>query len=208
MIIVDCEMSGVDPVKHGIVSIGAVDLENPKRQFYIECHIDKDHEVMKNPPKDPTSTTISVEEFIGMSEKQMRDKKKPSIKEALTKFFKWVEESKSKTLVAQNYMDLMFLEIAARTHNLKYPIGHRFVDLHSVGYVRLIELKQPLPMKDGHSAIGARFLAKFTGIPEEPHPHNALTGAKYEAETFSRLVYGKNLLPEFKKFSIPEILKK
>ncbi len=38
-------------------------------------------------------------------------------------------------------------------------------------------------------------------------PHNALTDAKLTAECFSRIVYGKNLLEEFKKFPIPEYLR-
>ena len=33
------EFSGLDPRKHSIVSIGAVDFENPSRQFYKECRI-------------------------------------------------------------------------------------------------------------------------------------------------------------------------
>jgi hypothetical protein len=43
----------------------------------------------------------------------------------------------------------------------------------------------------------------YCGIPEEPTPHNALTGAKAHAEVISRLLYGKKLLPEFEKFEIP-----
>jgi DNA polymerase III epsilon subunit-like protein len=34
MIIVDVETSGLDINNHQILSIGAIDLENPERQFY------------------------------------------------------------------------------------------------------------------------------------------------------------------------------
>ena len=40
-------------------------------------------------------------------------------------------------------------------------------------------------------------------IPEEPKPHNALTGALSHAEVIARLLYGRKLLPEFKEFEIP-----
>jgi len=44
---------------------------------------------------------------------------------------------------------------------------------------------------------------EYVGIPAEPKPHNALRGAKWEAEVFMRLLYNKNLFPEFKEFEIP-----
>ena len=39
MLIVDVEASGTEYHKHSIVSIGALDLENPENQLYIECQI-------------------------------------------------------------------------------------------------------------------------------------------------------------------------
>ena len=39
MIVVDVETTGVDARKNSIVSIGAVDFENQKNQFYGECKI-------------------------------------------------------------------------------------------------------------------------------------------------------------------------
>ena len=39
MIVIDIETTGLDPRKHSIVSIGAIDLSNPKRQFYVENQI-------------------------------------------------------------------------------------------------------------------------------------------------------------------------
>jgi len=37
MVVVDVETSGLDPQKYAMLSIGAVDFENPERQFYAEC---------------------------------------------------------------------------------------------------------------------------------------------------------------------------
>ena len=36
MIIVDVETTGIDPEKHSIVSIGAVDFSNPSNEFYMK----------------------------------------------------------------------------------------------------------------------------------------------------------------------------
>jgi len=43
----------------------------------------------------------------------------------------------------------------------------------------------------------------YCGIPREPEPHNALTGALSHAEVISRLLYGRKLLPEFNEYQIP-----
>ena len=48
----------------------------------------------------------------------------------------------------------------------------------------------------------------FCGMEDERGYHNALEDCKIEAECFNRLIYGKNLFPEYSKFEIPEYLKK
>jgi hypothetical protein len=44
---------------------------------------------------------------------------------------------------------------------------------------------------------------EYCGLPGEPKPHNALTGALCHAEAFSRIAYNKKLLPDFSSFDIP-----
>jgi hypothetical protein len=61
-------------------------------------------------------------------------------------------------------------------------------------------------MEKGLTRLSADTTLKYVGIPPEPKPHHALNGAKYEAEAFSRLIYGKNLLHEFAQFAVPEYL--
>src|SRR3990167_7054515 len=39
MIVLDIEATGVEPKKHSIVSIGALDLANPTNRFYMECRV-------------------------------------------------------------------------------------------------------------------------------------------------------------------------
>ena len=54
-----------------------------------------------------------------------------------------------------------------------------------------------------HSSLNLDAVLNYCGIPEEPKPHNALTGAKCNAEVISRLLNNKKLLPEFEQFDIP-----
>lgn len=41
MIVIDGEFSGLDHNIHGLLSLGAVDLNNPEKQFYGECRLEE-----------------------------------------------------------------------------------------------------------------------------------------------------------------------
>ena len=64
-------------------------------------------------------------------------------------------------------------------------------------------MQPPLDRLHKHSALNLDAVMNYCGIPEEPKPHNALTGALSHAEVVSRLLYGRKLLPEFSEFDIP-----
>ena len=64
-------------------------------------------------------------------------------------------------------------------------------------------LTPPVDPQKKHSSLNLDAILLYCGIPEEPTPHNALTGAKSHAEVISRLLYDKKLLPEFERYAIP-----
>jgi hypothetical protein len=59
------------------------------------------------------------------------------------------------------------------------------------------------PESKMHSALNLDAALIYCGIPQEPKPHNALTGALCHAEVFARIAYTKKLLPEFILYEIP-----
>ena len=65
-------------------------------------------------------------------------------------------------------------------------------------------LQPPVDRVKRHSALDLDQVLIYCGIPTEPIPHNALTGALVETESFGRLFYGKPYLPEFGKFPMPK----
>jgi DNA polymerase III epsilon subunit-like protein len=202
MIIVDLEMSGLDIEKCGIWQIGAVELENPENQFLQEARID-DHDIIFNEP----NAKKTVFDVTGKTESYFRDKQKQSQKQMLINFFEWVEKVKLNNLAGQNPWDVAFLNIKARKYGLKMPFHYRFFDLHSISQLKFLETNGKFYMKKRISNMGLGNILKFCGILYERKIHNALEDAKLTAECFSRILYGKNLLEEYKKFKVPEYLK-
>lgn len=202
MIVVDIETSGVIPSKCGILQIGAVDIDNPENTFNESCRIDDGDEVLNAKGDNRT-----VFEVLGMTEEQMRDNEKQSQKELLQNFFKWVESVKIKNIICENpQFDYGFLWIKSEKYGLDYPLPHRAFDLHSIAQAKYHQLKGDFLIKEDKSDLGLTNILSFVGMKDERKAHNALEDAKLEAECFSRLIYGKNLIKEFNKFPIPNYL--
>ncbi len=213
MIVLDIECSGIYPEKHGIWQIGALDLDNPSNYFLEECRIDDDDEVF--------SPALDV---IDKTEEQLRDKTKQSQKEILESLFKWCEKIKNKNCICQNpVFDLGFIMEKARKHKLDSNLPCRSFDLHAIAGLRHYQLNNKflISEKTNNSDMNLTNILKFCGLEDtrrsvdvktrkvlrEGTMHNALEDAKLTAECFSRLVYGKELLLNFKCQPLPEYLK-
>lgn len=182
MIILDIETTGLDPVENGMVSLGAVDLKTGD-EFYGECCVEEFIEI-----------SDKAMEVNGFTLDQIYDPSKPADFELYVKFLKWCE-GRDKLIGGQQVasFDLAFLknihgyvEWYASKSDLasyalckgieKWPFGHRSVDLHSVAYARF-----------GKSLSLDGILTEL-GLSPEPKPHNALTGARLEAQAFKLLL--------------------
>lgn len=196
MLAIDCEMTGLDPKKNAIISIGGVDIINPERTFYGECCVWGDAEL------DPAGLAVN-----GFTKANCLDTSKQSEKELMEALHIWIMGSDEHTLVGQNvYMDREFLNESFARSGIDFRFNHRIVDTHSVAYAEHLRTGKMIPHKyeaPTQSALNLDKILQSVGIPEEPRPHNALTGAKVSAEAFYRIVYGEKLLPEFEEYSIP-----
>jgi len=205
-IVFDLETSGVSIDKAGIWQIGAVDL-NTMEEFLEEGRIDDDDLIINTPESRRT-----VEEVTGKTEAQMRDPEKQSQKELLEKFFMWIQNKPFKNLICQHpQFDIAWLGFRAQKYGLKKPFGYKAFDLHTIAQVKFNDLYEKFSINEekGKSDMNLGNILKFCGFPEDPRgAHNALEDSKLTAECFSRLIYGKNLFPEYAKFEIPEVLRK
>jgi len=187
MIVVDAEMTGTDVSVHGIVSIGAVDFERPERQFYGECQVFSTEHVMED--------ALAVNGFTLSS---ITDSSKQAESDLVSTFLTWAGEARDHTVAGHNpHNDLAFIKAAAYRHSINWTLADRLIDLHSVCIAHMLWQGREVPTEKHRSALTSDGVFAYVELPPEPKPHNALNGAKWEAEAFSRLLYGQGLLDQF-----------
>lgn len=192
MVIIDCEMTGLDPKKNSIISIGGVDIENPERRLYIEC------QAWEGAECDPESLGVN-----GFTKEQCFDTSKKTLQEAMQEVYEWIDPIRDKTLAGQNvYLDMFFLNDSFARSGIDFRFNYRILDIHTMAYVDHVKRDVLLPEKNGQVNLSLSPILRYLGMPVEPRPHNALTGAMVSAEAISRLLYGKKLLPEFSQYPI------
>ncbi|MCA9358692.1 3'-5' exonuclease [Candidatus Kaiserbacteria bacterium] len=195
MLILDIEASGTNYEKHSIVSIGAVDLDNPENRFYGECKIWDGAHIMDG-----------ALEVNGFTEVEITDETKMSEAELVAKFMEWTESFSDRTLCGQNVsFDRDMLRAGAERAGINWTLAYRTLDTHSLCWMHMVKrgFTPPIDAEHKRSALNLDAILNYCGIPSEPEPHNALTGALCHGEVVSRLLYDKQLLPEFSQYSIP-----
>ena len=196
MIVVDVEASGVDPKINSMVSVGALDLDNPTNRFYGECRIWDGAHIEEG--------ALAVN---GFTREEITDPAKQSEADLVHAFIKWGLEVGERTFAGQNVsFDRDYLrESAIRAGHTDWPFAHRTIDTHTLCHMHMVKrgLTPPVDPVHKRSALNLDAVLNYCGIPEEPQPHNALTGALCHAEVISRLLYDKKLVPEFDQYPIP-----
>ena len=209
-IVVDLEMSGLNPNENGIWQIGAVDLNNPEKIFFDESRIDDDEVVDEG-----------ALQIIGKTEEQLRDERKQSQREMVEKFFSWIELRPLRNLLCQNpQFDAVFLAEKARKYGIKKTFHYRSFDLHSIAQTKYHEINGNFSTHEHNSSMDLKGILEFCGVPDlriqlkdgkvvqEGNPHNALEDAKLTGECFFRIIFGKNIFPEYAKYKLPKYLEK
>lgn len=195
MLVLDGEFSGVNPQLHSIVSLGALDMENPTNRFYAECRVWDGAHI--------SDESLSIN---GFSREQVTDKNKMTEAELVRNFIDWSGELTNRTFLGQNVsLDRDMLHEASHRAGFNWPFAYRTIDVHTLCWMHMVktEVKPPVDIVHKRSALDLDAILNYCGIPDEPEPHNALTGALVHAEVASRLLYGRKLLPEFDHFEIP-----
>ncbi|OGG54403.1 hypothetical protein A3D62_00555 [Candidatus Kaiserbacteria bacterium RIFCSPHIGHO2_02_FULL_49_11] len=195
MIVIDVEASGTEYYKHSIVSIGALDFDNPTNQFYYECKIWEGAHIMDE-----------ALEVNGFTKEEIIDPSKKTEAEIVHAFLAWAGDIEDRTLAGQNVsFDRDFVRAASLRAGLDWTLAYRTIDTHTLCWMHMVKRGIRPPINKHRSALDLDAVLNYVGIPNEPMPHNALTGAYSHAEVVSRLLYDKKLLPQFDEFAIPWI---
>lgn len=195
MLIIDIEASGTEYYKHSIVSLGAVDFDNPTRRFYEECRIWDGAHIMEG--------ALAVN---GFSEAEITDPTKQTEGELIRRFLEWSQHIADRTLAGQNVsFDRDFIRAACLREGIAYELAHRTIDTHTLCFMHMVKrgIEPPIDAQHRRSALNLDAILNYCGIPDEPDPHNALTGALCHGEVISRLLYNRKLFPEFAQYEIP-----
>jgi DNA polymerase III epsilon subunit-like protein len=198
MIVLDVEASGTNYQKHSMLSLGALDFTHPDNRFYGEC------QAWEGAHLDDEALAV-----CGFTREEATDNTKQTEAQLIAQFLTWAEGIEDQTLAGQNVsFDRDYVKAACERAGYNYPFAYRTVDTHTVAYTHMVLQGKEVPIEKRHSALNLDAVLHYTGIPDEPEPHNALTGALSHAEVLSRLLYGKGLLPEFAEFPVPEGVQK
>ncbi len=188
MIIIDLETTGLEPERNSILSVGAIDFDNPDNQFYGECNVQEGKKI------DPVALHIN-----GFTLPEIVSKEK-TVEELVNEFIQWAKQVKDKMIGGYyTHFDRAFVLEVVKEYGLEWPFGIHIVDVHGLFYSHLLKKGE---LAGNRTEYSLDHILTYLGLPKEPFPHNALTGAKVTAETISRLVLGKNLLKEFEKYPI------
>lgn len=195
MIVIDIEASGTNYEKHSIVSLGAIDFSNPQNRFYGECRIWDGAHIMEGALK-----------VNGYTEAEITDPNKQSEADLIQSFLEWSQHMEDRTLLGQNVsFDRDIARAATERAGLAWDLAYRTLDTHTLCWMHMVKrgIKPPIDLQHRRSALNLDAILNYCGIPDEPEPHNALTGAMSHAEVASRLLNNSKLLPEFSQFELP-----
>jgi len=197
MIVLDIETTGLDPGRHSIIEVGAIDFDCPGNYFNERCQI-----------WDGAEIDLRALEINGLTLDEIQDQTNLTQKELLSRFMSWTVQIEDKTIAGQNVdFDINFLNESYARCGLSFILGKRKVDQHSIVYAHFLKRNIRPPLKDGFSNLNSDFIMNYVGLPSESKPHRAINGARFEAEALSRLLFGKAMFDEFCNYSIPDYLK-
>ncbi|MBU2523001.1 MAG: 3'-5' exonuclease [Nanoarchaeota archaeon] len=201
MIFLDVETTGLDRKACSMASVGIYDNLTGK-EFYEECGIFGGAKI------EPKALEIN-----GFTEEQLIDPDKKTLEEVLHDTLEFIKMSPNRTIAGANTeFDREFIQRAIRKYEILDESGR---PLHFGGgagydllpiYMGLCEYRGlEIPTKNERNSVSLDVILSAMGLGPEPRPHNALRGAKLEAEAHSRMIYGRNLIEEYKHLPIPAI---
>lgn len=173
LIVIDVETTGLNPARHGVIEIGAVRMSDGA-EFHRSCHV--------SPIVELDDDALRVN---GCTPERCRDRNLPSETQAVRDLVGWVGPGSAILCGMNPRYDLEMLRaVAARGVDTELPFSHRTLDMHSLAVRWAIGAGRAVPP----AGFKTDAIYELLGLPPEPKPHLALTGARKEAEALLLLL--------------------
>jgi hypothetical protein len=171
LIVADVETSHLDPARGSVLSLGAVRWDGT--EFYDTCApwagAAIDPAAMAVNGFDPVEVHRGVQSEAGL----------------VVGFLEWVNGPFVLCGMNPGGFDVKWLVAAlARAGLSSRWLGHRSVDMHSLAVA--CALRRGIEVPD--RGFSTDRIYAMLGMPPEPKPHNALTGARMEAAALKRML--------------------
>lgn len=199
----DVEATGLDVYRNEIISMGAIDLESAKT-FYTECR-----------PANFRSIDPQAIEVCGFTITQL-ERIETTRKQALYSLIEFLGSFEDVALIGYHIQfDITMLYSMANREGLdKSALPRKCIDDAEIVFNEFYIKKKLFPSdivikRGGEEYIRSRHAQTvLLGIGMEPDPHNALTGAIYAGEIFSRIIFHKPLInSKLERKDIPDIVR-
>jgi DNA polymerase III subunit epsilon len=192
-LVLDLEMTGLEPGWHEIIQIGAA--------LYDESWQELDRYLTNVYPENEESYSLPALEVHGLTMEDLEEA--PMINEVLPEFEDWILETmghkltrmderqrsgalRSTLICGQSVInDINFLKFAYREEHMKWPFSNTLVDLHTLSYYLFPILQRSgleTPKRRSLEAIAGMF-----GFQRESEEHNALEDAVLTAQCLREL---------------------
>lgn len=196
--VLDFETTNLDGRTGAVLSAGMVAYKSGVRTFYHEYY-----------PFDGADITQQALDVNGFDPDKIARIPENNPRNMPFDVIGFMRSNDCITVAGQNpCFDVSFLNAYSDRYSSGFGLHRGLLDLHSVCVSVMFSKGIALQRRAqrGDSALTLDWILRFVGLGTEPKPHNALNGARYEFEAFCRLIYGKSVMQDLKKFAIPEIL--
>lgn len=172
--VVDVETTALDAERGSLVSIGAVHPLTGET-FYGQCRVREGALIESD------AMAVNMADWI-------EDRTLPSEGELVAKFARWAQKRGVRLIGGKNpSFDVRWIFAAWKREGLpgRLSFSHRTLDLHSLALAWALVNRPEAVTAEGFKTDD---VYRLLGLPKEPHPHHALTGARMEMDAFRVLL--------------------